>query len=275
MSASMTKPASTYTSSSASISAAQYYIVATPGANVANINAFLGLIAPRSSGTYAPLFATNTVDGGFWTANLSPAAAASASSRPDLSIVATYTDTPTSYPTWTPSIFSDTTSVDLETLYADTLAPTETAAAFVRRKVSGEVSWSNAGLSGQDETRVRNPETRSKDLLKERERSNLLRRDPGIRTVRQPLSPKDLSVLSWAPSVPSVDDVDFLFSERKGENSWVYVVDTPINAQHTVGNSISYDMYPLTQIACLRSFARTGPASTVDSTSIRRSSRTR
>ena len=241
--------ASTFVSASASTSAsvsttasiAQYFIVATPGANVASINAFLQQIAPRSGTPYAPIFATNTVDGGFWTANLSSEGAASASSRTDLSIVATYTNKPASFPTRTTSAFSDTVTVDLETLYASTLSPTETAAAIVCRKTSGEGPWSDSGSLYQDGTIDPDAEARSENLLEEREPSKLIKRDAGIRVVRQPTSPKDLSVLSWAPGVPSVEDVDFVFSERKGENTWVYVLDTAINAQHDVGNILFND----------------------------------
>lgn len=89
--------AASTSSKSATGSAAQYYIVATPGADVAGINAFLGQIASKSVGSYAPVFPANTVDGGIWTANLSSDGAASASDRSDISILATYTSTPASF----------------------------------------------------------------------------------------------------------------------------------------------------------------------------------
>lgn len=96
-------PASTYASmtsaSASSGSVAQYYLVATLGADVGSINAFLGQIAPKSEGSYSPIYAENGVDGGFWTANLSSEGAASASSRSDIYFLATYINTPTSSPT--------------------------------------------------------------------------------------------------------------------------------------------------------------------------------
>ncbi len=240
--ASTAKPISKFASSTSSASATsgsvnQYFLVATPGADVAGINAFLGQIAPRSAGVYAPIFAANTVDGGFWTANLSLEGAASALSRDDISIIATYTNTPASYPTWTPSTVSDTGTVDLETIYASTLSPSETAAAKFRRKLSDEGSWSDSEPSYQDEAHKRSAEARGKDQSRRREAARILKRDQGIRVVRQVLAPKDLSVLAWAPGVASVEDVDFVFSERKGENTWVYVLDTGINALHKVGDS--------------------------------------
>ena len=239
---------------------------------MAGINAFLEQIAPQSGGSYAPVFAANTVDGGFWTASLEPEDAASASSRIDLSIIATYTNTPASYPTWTPSVFSDTVTVDLETLYASTLSTTETAAAKVRRKVPDEGSWSDSGLSYQGEARGRNAESRSNNSLGEREPFKILKRDPGTRVVRQPLSPKDLSVLAWAPGVPSVDNVDYIFSERKGENTWVYVLDTGVNAQHLVGNTGTIQwLQKLIHFARRRSFVTTGHRHMVISTSIQKS----
>ena len=202
---------------------------------MADINAFLEMIAPKSEGSYAPVFAANTVDGGFWTANLSSDAAASAANRSDISILATFTNTPVSLPTWAASTFSDTTTADLETLYASTLSPTETMAAKVRRKSPDEGSDSDSWFSYNDEIRNQSASTRFKNQLQERGPARILERDQGIRYVRQRFSPKDLSVLSWAPGVPSVDDVDFIFSERKGENTWVYVLDTGINSGHYVG----------------------------------------
>lgn len=228
--------ASNFVSTSASLSAAQYFVVATPGADVAAINAFLGQIAPKSDGSYAPFFATNTVDGGFWTASLSPQAAILASSRSDLSIIETYTNSLVNYPSWTTSLFSDTGTVDLETLYGSTLSPIETAAAKNRRKVPDGGSSSNSGLSFHSEARDRNAEVEFKNHSGGTEPIRVLKRDPGIRTVRQTLSGKDLAVISWAPGVPSVANVDFIFSERKGENTWVYVLDSGVNAQHRVGD---------------------------------------
>ena len=231
--------ASTSSTSATSGSAAQYYLIATPGADVAGINAFLGQIAPMSGESYTPVYpAISTVDGGFWTANLSFGAAASASSRSDILYLATYTNTGISYPTWTPSTFSDTATVDLETLYASTLSPIETAAAAakLRREIPNERPWSDSGLSYQGEARNGSAGAKVKNQYRGREQNQILKRDPGIRTVRQRFSSKDLSVISWAPGVPSVTNVDFVFSERKGENTWVYVLDTAINAQHAVGN---------------------------------------
>lgn len=228
--------ASTSSASATSESVAQYFLVATPGANVAGINAFLGQIAPKSVGSYAPIFPTNTVDGGFWTANLSSDGAASASSRSDISIIATYTNTPASYPTWSPSAFSDTMTVDLETLYASTLPPSETAAAKVRRDILDQGSWSDSDVSNHGQSLRGGAEARDNDHFRRRQSIQILKRDPGIRDVRQPLSPEDLSVLAWAPGVPSVDRVDYIFSERKGENTWVYILDTGVNSLHKVGN---------------------------------------
>ena len=114
-------------------------------------------------------------------------------------------------------------------MYVSTLSPSQTAAAKVRRKLPDEESWS---------ARTGSAEARGKNQPQRRDAAPVLKRDPGIRVVRQPLSGKDLSVLAWAPGVPSVDNVDFIFSERKGENTWVYVLDTGINNLHKVGSPL-------------------------------------
>lgn len=59
---------------------------------------------------------------------------------------------------------------------------------------------------------------------------SLKKRDPGTDLVRQKGSPKDLSVLAWAPnSVPLVAEVDYIFEQTQGEFTWVYVVDRGVD----------------------------------------------
>ncbi len=68
-------------------------------------------------------------------------------------------------------------------------------------------------------------------------RRNLIQpRDAGTRLVRQGLSPKDLSVLSQKPGVRNIHGVDFVFVERKGEDTWDYLIDTGVNPQHQVSS---------------------------------------
>lgn len=66
-------------------------------------------------------------------------------------------------------------------------------------------------------------------------------RDAGTRLVRQGLSPKDLSVLSQKPGVPNVRGVDFVFSERKGDGTWTYLIDTGVNPLHLVSSHAVLD----------------------------------
>lgn len=129
-------------------------------------------------------------------------------------------------------------TVDLETLYASTLPPSETAAAKVRRDILDQGSWSDSDVSNHGQSLRGGAEARDKDHFRRRESFQILKRDSGIRDVRQPLSPEDLSVLAWAPGVPSVDRVDYIFSERKGENTWVYILDTGVNSKHKVRNPL-------------------------------------
>ncbi|KAL9132111.1 MAG: hypothetical protein Q9175_006608 [Cornicularia normoerica] len=57
--------------------------------------------------------------------------------------------------------------------------------------------------------------------------------NPGRPISRQRQSPKDLSVLAWAPDVPSVDDVDYIYYDSAGEDTWVYLLETGMNPHHT------------------------------------------
>ena len=64
------------------------------------------------------------------------------------------------------------------------------------------------------------------------------KRDTGTRLVRQIDYPKDFLVLAWAHGVTTfVDDVDYIVEETKGENTWVYVIDSGVNDEHWVSFS--------------------------------------
>lgn len=68
--------------------------------------------------------------------------------------------------------------------------------------------------------------------------ASLQRRDQGTRLVRQKRTlstyPEDLSVFAWAPGVPSIAGVDYIFEETKGENTWAYLVDGGVSYRHWV-----------------------------------------
>ncbi|KAL9133819.1 MAG: hypothetical protein Q9175_005001 [Cornicularia normoerica] len=57
--------------------------------------------------------------------------------------------------------------------------------------------------------------------------------DPGPRPrTRQLESPKDLSVLAWAPRVRSVYEVDYTYQNSAGEDTWVYLIDTGMHSDN-------------------------------------------
>ena len=41
-------------------------------------------------------------------------------------------------------------------------------------------------------------------------------------------------MFSWAPGVPSIAGVDYIFEETKGEYTWAYLVDTGVAYRHWV-----------------------------------------
>ena len=52
--------------------------------------------------------------------------------------------------------------------------------------------------------------------------------------ITQNTYPEDLSVFAWAPGVPSVAGVDYIFEQTKGEHTWAYLVDTGVAYRHWV-----------------------------------------
>ena len=52
--------------------------------------------------------------------------------------------------------------------------------------------------------------------------------------INQNTYPENLSVFAWAPGVPSIAGVDYIFEESKGEYTWVYLVDSGVAYRHWV-----------------------------------------
>ena len=44
----------------------------------------------------------------------------------------------------------------------------------------------------------------------------------------------DPGIIQWAPGVPSIAGVDYIFEETKGENTWVYLADSGVAYRHWV-----------------------------------------
>ena len=108
---------------STSASRAQYFINAAVNASQDKIIALLKEFDPDAAGkSYMPDVSATPADGGLWVGyNLTSNQAQNISSRSDVLMVNTYTDTPLSFPTESPvAVLSDTDPVTLWTLASNT-----------------------------------------------------------------------------------------------------------------------------------------------------------
>lgn len=214
--------------SSSSSSAIEYMVVAAVGADQINIQKVLREFDSEKGGSYEPDVGDTSVSGGTWVGyELSSHQAEQLSSRSDILAVVTCATVPMfgpgSSPSATPQIVDATVSLV-------TLSPPSSAtvpASIIPKQRRGAISprSSSGGLRDHVQTKTKAG-------------NGLQKRDVGTRLVRQKRTlntyPEDLSVLAWAPGVPSIAGVDYLFEETKGENTWVYLVDTGIAYRHWV-----------------------------------------
>ena len=232
------------TQSSTATGVAEYFIIAASGAAQAEINALLEKWDP-SKGTVQPDVGSTDASGGTWIDyELDPHQAQSLSSRNDIILIETCASV-SQYPPdslFTSMSTTKTWNATLATLESVTGQVTPAPQAKERRGVVEPV-WREA-VSTQPPSSARrisetgyvkgprdfrfsrpSPNEERNDHGAEHNGAILGKRDTGTRLVRQEKSSKDLSVLAQAPGVPSVDDVDYVFQETKGENTWVYLVD--------------------------------------------------
>ena len=180
----------------------------------------------------------SVVDGGFHIGyNLTSVEARNISSLSEMWVINTYTSGLYSFSDPAPSNTFTTTAV-LATYtggpaYASS---TGTTPAKIRRKARREVSRLDSRSSRSNNLQERSDELDGAETLSET--NNLQKRDTGRELVWQLNSPKDLSVLSWAPGT-DFDSVDYVMEETKGEGTWVILIDTGVVWQHNVSPLVS------------------------------------
>ena len=232
------------TRASTASGAAEYFIVAATGAMQAEIGSLLKNFDPSKQNT-EPDVGDTPVSGGTWiNYELDLQEVQSLSSRSDILLVHTCANFSlyTSDGLFTTMSYTQSWTASLITLEA----ATGTSNAKVRREAAvvapvGPIPTTSSLLVNDHGNFKRAPNLRFHRPIEERgvievriieSRDQLEKRDPGNRLVRQIKSNKDLSVLSQAPGVPNVDDVDYIFEETKGENTWVYLVDSGVEENY-------------------------------------------
>ena len=248
-----------------SASKAEYFLVASPSAAQGEIQAELELYDPAKGGTYEPDVGNTSVSGGTWIDyQLDANQSAIIASRTDIILVMECTTLsgfetapgPTTVFTNVPS------AVSFVTMSAE---PTATSQGSVgsknrrdhqnhrnlvqdhneesapgRTKVSHEIEATmNSDARNAHSKRFRD----ERDIVATK---GLQKRDTGTRLVRQVREnlggltgdkyPSDLAVMSWAPGVQSIaaGRVDYIFEETKGEDTWVYIIDSGVAVNNLV-----------------------------------------
>ena len=208
--------------SSSVISMIPYLLIAAVGADQRIIEQEIQDANSESSSIYEPDVGDTEYSGGTWIdVALSPLQASSMASRGDINLVMPCANATFFSADPNPTTVSAATTVTLITLTAD----------------PSSVAYTSKNRRFVEDQRRRAPRARSmrrreigRDLVSTVQ--DLSKRDPGTLLVRQEGSPKDLSVLAWAPGVPSVAEVDYIMRQTKGEFSWVYVVDEGFDDNH-------------------------------------------
>ena len=214
---------------SSSASAINYIVVAVVGADQTNLEQALREFDPEKGGSYEPDVGDTSVSGGTWVDyGLNSTEAEQLSSRSDILALVTCCATvsmfgPGSSPPAPPQTVDST--VSLVTLIPSSLATLP--ASIIPKHRRGNVG-----------SRSRSGVVRSHVQTKTKVEDGLQKRDVGTRLVRQKRTlntyPEDLSVFAWASGVPSIAGIDYIFEETKGENTWVYLIDSGVAYRHWV-----------------------------------------
>lgn len=259
------EPSTAASSTQYSASKAEYFLVASPSAAQGEIEAELKLYDPAKGGTYEPDVGNTTVSGGTWIDyQLDANQSAIIASRTDIILVMECTTL--SWFETAPGPTTDFTNVPSVVSFVTMSAePTATSQGSVgsknrrdhrdhRNLVQDHKKESAPGrtkVSHEAEATI-NSEARnahSKRFRDERDivaTKGLQKRDTGTRLVRQVRDnlggltgdkyPSDLAVMSWAPEVQSIaaGRIDYIFEETKGEDTWVYIIDSGVAVNNLV-----------------------------------------
>lgn len=257
--------------SSSSASATNYMVVAAVGADQINIQQTLRKLDPEKGGSYEPDIGNTSVSGGTWVYyELAPYEAEKLSSHSDILDVVTCATVVSMFgagnsPSAPPQTVDAT--VSLETLNAPSSATLSASIVPKRRRYNvgfedssdlpnGSQAKKKSGLQKRDPgTRLvrqrRTPVSCSPPpiipfpspfcswRLVPPSEKRLLVLEPFLAShadsaIFQNTYPEDLSVFAWAPRVPSIAGVDYIFEETKGEYTWAYLMDTGVAYRHWV-----------------------------------------
>ncbi|KAL9076150.1 MAG: hypothetical protein Q9161_001197 [Pseudevernia consocians] len=250
-------------SAQSSASKADYFIIASPYAVQDEIQAELKLHDPAKGGTYEPDVGDTSVSGGTWIDyQLDANQSALIASRADIILIMTCTTTVSGFET---ASGTTTDCTNFPSAASSDIMNVESAATSLG-SVGSKNRRGHPNLVRDHKARVApvrtsafheveantNPgarNARSKRFRDERYTSatrGLQKRDTGISLVRQARKnlvgltgdqySTDLAVMSWAPGVQSIGagKVDYNFEETKGEDAWVYIVDSGLPMSNLV-----------------------------------------
>lgn len=239
-----TKSSVTSQMSSSAASKTPYFLVAAGNAVQTVIETQLQGYDAEDGASYDPDVEANSVSAGTWVdVNLTAEAAQRLESQSDIELIMTCGYLSLFPPEPTSSVLVGTT-VPLTTLSA---SPSD----FVKRRdnmnlqglsvTSGDGFKDRFHVHNLGEAKGKTASLQSYSSLHDydsRTREGLQRRDAGTRLVRQlrtdPPYPQDLAMLAWAPGVPTIAGIDYIFEESKGEDTWVYLVDSGVSTGHWV-----------------------------------------
>lgn len=244
----ITSSVTSQTSSSAA-SKTPYFLIAAGNAVQTVIEKQLQGYDAEDGAAYDPDVEANSVSAGTWVdVNLTAEAAQRLESQSDIELIMTCGYLSLFPPEPTFSVFVETI-VSLTTLGT---SPSDIVASKNRRNIQGLSIASGDGTEAShhaaldvakaDKAGFRFDSSLHKHGL--RTRDDLQVRDAGTRLVRQvrpkkalfkkSYYPQDLAMLAWAPGVPKLAGIDYIFEESKGENTWVYLVDSGVSISHWV-----------------------------------------
>ena len=270
-----TKSSVTSQMSSSAASKTPYFLVAAGNAVQTVIEKQLQGYDAEDGASYDPDVEANLVSAGTWVdVNLTAEAAQLLESQSDIELIMTCGYLSLFPPEPTLSTLVGTT-VSLTTLSA---SPSDFFTSIKRRDnmnlqglsvTSGDVFQDRFHVRNLGEAKGKAASSQSFSSLHDydpRTREGLQRRDAGTRLVRQlrtdPPYPQDLAMLAWAPGVPTIAGIDYIFEESKGEDTWVYLVDSGVSTGHWVclEKTSNRCKNANTRLRCTRSFRATGPA---------------